>query len=178
MAKERAIAMKIIYCRRCAQENFIGDDGLCEDCRELIALRGKVLMKQSRIDGQDAEIKRLREALEYIADTITPSIGSSTVSRSIIKESDFEKLKLESTSGICMKYQIQNCGVCDNIYCSDNTSAAKDAIRTLESTLRSEQTKREELQRQKADALEMLKRLLMHESDCELAALIREMEGE
>jgi hypothetical protein len=94
------------------------------------------------------------------------------------KESDFEKLKLESTSGICMKYQIQNCGVCDNIYCSDNTSAAKDAIRTLESTLRSEQTKREELQRQKADALEMLKRLLMHESDCELAALIREMEGE
>ena len=90
----------------------------------------------------------------------------------------FEKLKLESTSGICMKYQIQNCGVCDNIYCSDNTSAAKDAIRTLESTLRSEQTKREELQRQKADALEMLKRLLMHESDCELAALIREMEGE
>jgi hypothetical protein len=85
MAKERAIAMKIIYCRRCAQENFIGDDGLCEDCRELIALRGKVLMKQSRIDGQDAEIKRLREALEYIADTITPSIGSSTVSRSIIE---------------------------------------------------------------------------------------------
>jgi len=61
MAKERAIEMKIIYCRRCAQENFIGDDGLCEDCRELIALRGKVLMKQSRIDEQEKEIKRLEE---------------------------------------------------------------------------------------------------------------------
>lgn len=62
--------MKIIngstYCNRCAQLSCIGDDGLCEDCRELIALREKVLMKQSRIAELEAEVKRLREALENI----------------------------------------------------------------------------------------------------------------
>jgi hypothetical protein len=92
MAKERAIAMKIIYCRRCAQENFIGDDGLCEDCRELIALRGKVLMKQSRIDEQEKEIKRLEElAVELQHNNANLDDAYSTA------EMVLEKLREENT---------------------------------------------------------------------------------
>jgi hypothetical protein len=56
------------HCNRCAQLSCIGDDGLCEDCRELYALREKVLMKQSRIDSLEAENRRLREALEKIVE--------------------------------------------------------------------------------------------------------------
>jgi DNA-directed RNA polymerase subunit RPC12/RpoP len=152
-------------CPACLEAEERGEGMKCPKCGWHIFFE-RDNEKQSRIDALEAEIKRLREEMH---------------------------LASEPTSGICMKYQIQNCGVCDNIYCSDNTSAAKDAIRTLESTLRSEQTKREDMQRLNSRALDYLKRkefdgyrtgicpdchgYKWHESECERAALIKELEA-
>lgn len=158
--------------------------------------RDKINRLRSELAAKEREIVRLKEQLcRQIKE------ADSERSACIVKEVENSKLLLEPTSGICIKYQIQNCGVCDNIHCSDNTSAAKDAIRTLESTLRSEQTKREDLQSLNSKALEMLKQMewlsgeftvycpvcgdygenpeyaRIHDPDCALAALIKEMEA-
>jgi hypothetical protein len=59
------------YCTRCGQLSCIGDDGLCEDCRELIALREKVLVKQSRIDALEAENKEQNGTISRLLEKAT-----------------------------------------------------------------------------------------------------------
>jgi len=48
-------------CTRCEYREIVGEDGLCDDCRELLHLR-------SRITELEAKNAELREALEEIAE--------------------------------------------------------------------------------------------------------------
>ena len=81
------------YCKRCVTNEFLGEDNLCEDCRELLSLRDKVkeqnrtisrLLEKAAAQSEHvqkdwlspyeaaqlkAENKRLREALESLRDS-------------------------------------------------------------------------------------------------------------
>jgi hypothetical protein len=59
-------------CSRCSEVTWVGEDGFCEDCREIIELRKKVAKLE-------AENTILRETLEKI--TNKPSYDESTTKR-------------------------------------------------------------------------------------------------